>query len=53
MLDLPDAALDEPLLLARRVVLRVLAQVAVRAGLGDRLDDARPIDGLEPTQVLA
>ena len=47
-----DAALDEALLLARRVVLGVLAQVAVRPCLGDRLDDARAIDRLEPAQVL-
>ena len=48
MLDLLDAAFDEALLLARGVVLGVLAQVAVRARLGDRLDDARALLGLEP-----
>ena len=51
MLDLLDAPLDEALLLARGVVLGVLAQVAVRPGLGDRLDDPRPILGLEPPQL--
>ena len=52
VLDVLDAALDKALLLARRVVLGVLAQVAVRARLGDRLDDARAILGLEPPQLL-
>ena len=47
-LDLLDAALDEALLLARGVILGVFAQVAVRARLGDRLDDARPLLGLQP-----
>ena len=51
VIDLPDAAFDEALLLAGGVVLRVLAQVAVRASLGNRLDHARAILGLEPAQL--
>ena len=34
-LELVDAALDESLLLARRVIFGVLRQIAVRARLGD------------------
>ena len=52
-LDLLDAALDEALLLACGVVFGVLAQIAVRARLGDRLDDARALLGLEPLQLGA
>ena len=47
-LDLEDAALDEALLLLGRLVLGVLRQVAVRARLGDRLDDGVALDGLQP-----
>ena len=50
-LDLGDAALDEALALLRRVVVGVLRQVAVRARLGDRLDDRGPLDGLQPVQL--
>jgi len=53
VLDVLDAALDESLLLARRVVLGILAEVTVRARLGDRLDDARPVLALEPAQLGA
>ena len=53
VLELVDAALAEALLLARRVVLGVLAQVAVGARLGDRLDDARPLHLLEPLELLS
>ncbi len=52
VLELVDAPLAEALLLARRVVLRVLAQVAMGARLGDGLDDARPLDLLEPLELL-
>src|SRR6266480_2505871 len=48
VLDLLDAALDESLLLARGVILGVLGQIPVPAGLGDRLDDARPAFRLQP-----
>jgi hypothetical protein len=51
VLDLLDATLDETLLLACRVVFRVLAQVAVRAGFRNRLDDARALDGLELPEI--
>ena len=48
--ELVDAALGETLLLARRVILGVLLQIAVRTRLGDRLDDARAFDALQPFQ---
>ena len=43
VLDVLDAALDERLLVARRVVLGVLAEVAVLARDRDRLDDRRAL----------
>ena len=52
-LEFLDAALDEALLLARGVVLGVFLQVAVRARLGDGLDDARALLALEAFQFLA
>src|SRR5580765_1284020 len=52
-LELGDAALDERLLLARRVVLRVLGEVAVRPRLGDGLDDDVPIDVLQAVELVA
>src|SRR5262252_9524441 len=52
-LELGDAALDERLLLARRVVLRVLGEVAVRPGLGDRLGDGVAVDALQAVELLA
>jgi hypothetical protein len=51
--QLVDASLGKALLLARRVVLGVLAQIAVRARLGDRLDDLRTLDRLEVFQFGA
>jgi len=51
VLELLDAPLDEALLLAGGVVLGVLAQVAMRTGFCNRLDDARSILGLEPAQL--
>jgi hypothetical protein len=53
VLELLDPTLAERLLLASRVVLGVLAQVAVGTGLRDRLDDAWPFDPLEPLEFLA
>ena len=52
-LDLLDAALDEALLLARGVIFGVLRQIAVAARLGDRLDDARALLGLQPLELGA
>src|SRR5690606_35721865 len=54
-LSLPDALpiFDEALLLAGGVVLGVFLQVAVLARLGDRGDDFRPLDRLEPFQLRA
>src|SRR5439155_4562334 len=51
-LQLVDAPLDERLLLARGVVLGVLREVAVRARLGDRLDDRRALDALEAVELV-
>src|SRR6266850_970470 len=48
-----DTALDERLLLARRMVFRVLGEVAVRPGLGDGLDDGVPIDVLQAVELVA
>src|SRR5206468_500339 len=52
-LELGDAALDERLLLARRVVFRVLGEVAVRPRLGDGLDDGVPIFVLQAVELVA
>src|SRR5438094_6095459 len=52
-LELGDAALDERLLLARGVVFRVLGEVAVRPGFGDRLGDGVPVDTLEAIELVA
>src|SRR5262249_52683601 len=52
-LDLLNAALDEALLLARRVVLGVLRQVAVAARLGNGLDDRRARLRLEALELGA
>src|SRR5437899_2662114 len=51
--DLGDTALDERLLLARGVVFRVLGEVAVRPGFGDRLGDGVPVDALEAIELVA
>ena len=51
--ELVDAALGETLLLARRVILGVFLQIAVRARLGDRLDDAGTLDALQTVQLRA
>src|SRR5262249_16850760 len=45
--ELLDAAFGEPLLFARRVVFRVLAQIAVCTGFGDGGDDAWTIQRLQ------
>src|SRR5262249_14304397 len=52
-LELGDAALDERLLLARRVVFGILGEVAVGPGLGDRLGDGVPVDALEAIELVA
>jgi hypothetical protein len=49
-LDLLDPALDEALLLARRVVLGVLRQVPVGTRFRDGLDDIGPVLRLQPLQ---
>ena len=43
----------KPCALARRVVLGVLGEVAVRARLADRRGVGRPLDGLQPVQLVA
>src|SRR5215813_12353304 len=52
-LELGDTALDEGLLLARRMVFRVLGEVAVGTSLGDRLGDGVPVDALEAIELVA
>src|SRR6185312_15018222 len=52
-LKLVDATFREALLLARRVVFGVFLQIAVRARLGDGLDDARTFDAFETVQLGA
>src|SRR4030095_15937100 len=51
--ELGDASLDERLLLARRVVLRVFREVAVRPRLGDGLDDGVPFYCLQTVYLVA
>src|SRR5580765_2131774 len=51
-LDLEDAAFDEALLVLRRLVLGVLRQVALRARLGDGLDDGVTLDVLQPGKLF-
>jgi hypothetical protein len=41
---------DEALTVLGRVVFGVLAQIALRAGLGNRIDDPGSVDRLEPMQ---
>ena len=52
-LQLIDPPLDEALLLARGVVLGVLAEVAVGPSLRDGLDDGVAVDPLEAVQLVA
>jgi hypothetical protein len=52
-LDFRDATLDEALLVARRIVLGVLREIAVRARLRDGLGIGRPLDGLQAVQFGA
>jgi hypothetical protein len=52
-LEVRDAPLDEALALARRLVLGVLRQVAVRARLGDRQRVRRALDAAQPLQLGA
>src|SRR6267143_828061 len=51
-LEVSDAALDEALLLACRVVLRVLGEVTVRPRLGDRLRDRVAVDALQAIELV-
>src|SRR5215510_6300200 len=51
-LELGDAPLDEALLLASRVVLRVLGEVTVRPCLGDGLGDGVAVDALEAVELV-
>ena len=51
--NLFDSAFDERLLLARRVVLGVLAEVAVLAGGPNGLDDRRTLYALQMDKLLA
>ena len=46
-LDFLDAAFDKTLLLAGGMVFGIFLQIAMRARLGDGLNDARAIDGLQ------
>ncbi len=46
-----DPPLDEALALLRRVVIGVLGQVAVRTGVGERLDHRRALDRLQVAAV--
>ena len=52
LLDLGDPALDPALVLTRLVVARVLAQVALLAGVGDAGDDLGAPDADELRQLL-
>src|SRR5690606_13255844 len=52
-LQLFDPALDEALLLAGRVVLGILLQIAMRPGFRDRVDDRRALDRLELLELGA
>src|SRR5690606_864600 len=52
-LQLGDAAFGEALQFTRGVILRVLLEIAVGTGLGDRRDDARALDRLQPLQLRA
>src|SRR6478736_1361541 len=51
--ELGDAPRDEAGALARRVVLGIFRQVAVRARLADRRRVGRALDGLQPVQLFA
>src|SRR6185312_12405368 len=50
-LQLGNAALDEALLLARRMVFRVLLEVTVRARLGNGGNDAWPAGELQALEL--
>src|SRR3989304_2712586 len=51
-LEIVDPRLGEALLLARGMVLGVLREVAVGAGLGDRPRDGGPFDTLEAVALV-
>src|SRR5579883_2085252 len=50
--EFDDPTLDKTLAVTSRVIFGVLRQIAVGAGLGNSADDGRPVDGLEPLQLL-
>ena len=52
VLKLRHAALDEGLPVAGRMVFGILGQVPVLARLGNRPHDGRPLDRLQPAQLL-
>src|SRR5262245_20626499 len=52
VLELGDAALDEALALAGRVVFRVLREIAMLAGLGDLPNHGRPLVQPQVLQLL-
>src|SRR5262245_41997533 len=52
-LQLADSPFHEALLLAGGMILGILAEIAVGAGLGYRLDDGRSLDPLEAVQLLS
>ena len=49
---LRHTALIEALLLLGGVILGIFTEIAMRAGFGDRLDDARPLHGLQKPDLL-
>lgn len=51
--EIGDATLDEALLFLRGIVFGVFRQIALCAGLRDRVDHGRPLDGLEALQFIA
>ncbi len=52
LLEFADAAFDEGLPLARRMVLGILAQIAVAPRFRDGTDGGRALDALQLAQLL-
>src|SRR5271165_61677 len=52
ILEFDDPAFDKALPVAGRVVLRVFGQISVVASLGDGAANGRPVNGLQPLQLL-
>ena len=50
-LDVFDATLDEALLLAGRMVLGILLEIAVGARFSNGLDDPRPLDSFQALEL--